>query len=243
MIAEIMSELISVIIPAYNKSEELRASLASLLSQTYRNYEVIIVNDGSTDNTAHIIDEFKDKFCSRKIRFKIILQNNQGANAARNRGFREHHGGCVIFWDADVVAAPTMLARMQQALEENPEKSYAYSSFVYGKKKFKLWEFSAEKLRRLPFIHTTSLVRVRYFPGWDKHIRRLQDWDVWLTMLEHSQTGVWVPEFLFTVLTTHGTMSSWLPKIVYRLPFVKLAKVEKYKEAVAEIRKKHKLNI
>ena len=118
MIAEIMSELISVIIPAYNKSEELRASLASLLSQTYRNYEVIIVNDGSTDNTAHIIDEFKDKFCSRKIRFKIILQNNQGANAARNRGFREHHGGCVIFWDADVTAEPTMIEKMAKVLEE-----------------------------------------------------------------------------------------------------------------------------
>jgi len=236
-----LNQLISIIIPAYNKSEELRVSLASLLSQTYKNYEVIIVNDGSTDNTAHIIEEFKDKFWSRKIRFKIILQNNQGANAARNRGFVERRGDFVIFWDADVVAAPAMLEQMLQALQENPEKSYAYSSFVYGKKKFKLWEFSAEKLCHMPFIHTTSLVRAKDFPGWDKRILRLQDWDVWLTMLERGQIGVWVPEFLFTVLTTHGTMSSWLPKIVYRLSFLKLAKVEKYKEAVGVILKKHKL--
>jgi glycosyltransferase involved in cell wall biosynthesis len=236
-----MSDLISVIIPAYNKSEELRASLASLLSQTYKNYEVIIVNDGSTDNTAHIIDEFKDTFWRRKIRFKIILQNNQGSNAARNRGLLERRGDLLIFWDADVVAAPNMLASMQDALAAHPEKSYAYSSFIYGKKKFKLWEFSSEKLRQMPFIHTTSLTRTGDFPGWDKRIRRLQDWDVWLTMLEKGQTGVWVPEFLFTVLTEHGAISSWLPKIVYRLPFVKLAKVEEYKEAVEVIRKKHKL--
>ena len=56
------NHLISVIIPAYNKAEELRASLASLLSQTYSNYEVVVVNDGSTDSTAHVIEEFKRKF-------------------------------------------------------------------------------------------------------------------------------------------------------------------------------------
>jgi len=237
------NNLISVIIPAYNKSEELRASLASLLSQSYQHYEVIIVNDGSTDNTAHIIDEFKNKFWDKKVRFKIISQNNQGAQNARNRGFLESKGSYLIFWDADVVASPQMLVKMVQTLSDNPSASYAYSSFIFGKKKFKLWEFNAEKLKKMPCVHSTTLIRRVDFPGqWDARISRLQDWDLFLTMLFKGKTGVWVPEFLFTVLINNSTMSSWLPKIAYKLPFIKLKQAEKYKQAVEAIKKKHRLN-
>lgn len=237
------NNLISVIIPAYNKSEELRSSLVSLLSQSHQNYEVIIVNDGSTDNTARIIDELKDKFWHKNIRFKIISQNNQGAQNARNRGFLDSKGNYLIFWDADVVASPRMLETMLQALKDNPSASYAYSSFIFGKKKFKLWEFNAEKLKKMPCIHTTSLIKKADFPGqWDNRISRLQDWDLFLTMLFKGKTGIFVPEFLFTVLINNSTMSSWLPKIAYKLPFIKLKQAEKYKQAVEVIKKKHRLN-
>ncbi|MFH1326332.1 MAG: glycosyltransferase family A protein [Candidatus Falkowbacteria bacterium] len=236
-----MNNLISVIIPVYNKSEELRASLASLLSQTWQDYEVIIVNDGSTDNSVLVIDELKHKFYNKKIRFKIIQQNNQGSNNARNRGFKESRGEYVIFWDADIVASPEMLIKMYDKLQENSEAKYAYSSFIFGKKKFKLWEFDEEKLKKIPYIHSTSLMRRAYFPGWDARIDRLQDWDLWLTMLQRGYKGVWVPEFLFTVLTEHGTMSSWFPKILYKLPVAKSKEVKKYKEAVNTIRRKHQI--
>ncbi len=233
------NNLISIIIPVYNKSEELRASLASLLSQTWDNYEVIIVNDGSTDNSVLVIDELKRKFWNKGLRFKIIQQNNQGSNNARNRGFKESGGKYVIFWDADIVASPEMLIKMYNKLQENSEAKYVYSSFIFGKKKFKLWEFDEEKLKKMPYIHSTSLMRRAYFPGWDVRIDRLQDWDLWLTMLERGYKGAWVPEFLFTVLTEHGTMSSWFPKILYKLPIVKSKKVKKYKQAVEAIKRKH----
>ncbi|PIT93947.1 hypothetical protein COU00_01555 [Candidatus Falkowbacteria bacterium CG10_big_fil_rev_8_21_14_0_10_43_11] len=234
------NNLISIIIPVYNQAEEIRAALASILSQTYKNYEVIIVNDGSTDNTAVTLEELKHKFWQKKIRCKIIQQNNQGANAARNRGAQEARGEFIIFWDADIVAAPEMLEKMRNALQSNPEVSYAYSSFIFGKKKFKLWPFDAEKLKQMPYIHSTSLIRREHLVSWDAEIKRLQDWDLWLTMLVQGHTGVWVPEFLFTVQTAHGTMSHWLPKFVYRwLPWMK--EVKKYKEAVEIIKKKHKI--
>lgn len=227
--------------PAYNKSIELRPCLASLLQQIYSSYEVIVVNDGSTDNTSHILEDYKDKFWQKKIRFKIIQQNNQGAQMARNRGLREARGEFIIFWDADVVASPGMLSKMYKTLEDNPKASYAYSSFFYGKKKFKLWHFDGDKLKQMPYIHTTSLIRRNDFPGkWDVRVERLQDWDLFLTMLENEKIGVFVPEFLFTILTGHGTMSSWLPKTFYKLmPWHK--EVKKYQSAMRAIKKKHKL--
>jgi len=238
--------LISIIIPIYNQAEEIRATLASVLSQTYKNYEVVIVNDGSTDGTAKVLEEVKHKFSrlrpeslgttarqgERNIRFKIIQQNNQRANAA--------HGEFIIFWDADVVAAPMMLEKILAALCDNPAASYAYSSFVYGKKKFKLWPFDAEKLKQMPYIHSTSLIRREHVVLWDTEVKRLQDWDLWLTLLEQGHIGVWVPEFLFTVQTKHGTMSHWLPRFAYKfLPWMK--EVKKYQETVEIIKRKHKI--
>ncbi|MDP3900666.1 MAG: glycosyltransferase family A protein [bacterium] len=233
--------LISVIIPVYNQAEEIQQSLHSLLTQSHKNYEVIVVNDGSTDSTAKVLDEMKKIFWQRGIRFKSIQQSNRGSNHARNRGREESRGEFIIFWDSDIVAASELLEKLLNALRENPEASYAYSSFIFGKKKFKLWEFNPEKLKQLPYIHSSSLIRKDHFPpnGWDARVKRLQDWDVWLTMLENGYKGVWVPEFLFTVLTKHGTMSVWLPKYVYKVPW--LSEVKKYKKAVEVIKKKHKL--
>lgn len=240
----IPQNLISVIIPAYNQADELRNSLFSLLQQNYKHYEVIVVNDGSTDGTAKVLDELKGEFWRRKVRFKVIQQNNRGSNAARNRGWEESRGDYLIFWDADIIAKPEMLAKMYQALQDNLNVSYAYSSFIYGKKKFRLWGFDAEKLKQMPYIHSSSLIRKNSFPlnGWDARIKRLQDWDVWLSMLENGQIGVWVPYYLFTVQTKHGTMSSWLPKFVYKVPFLKIKEAIRYKEAVKMIKKKHKIN-
>lgn len=251
------NSLISIIIPIYNQAEEIRATLASVLSQTHKDYEVIIVNDGSTDATAVMLESLKHRFWDKKIRCKIIQQNNQGANAARNRGaeearpasippeysgsgLRRGKGQYIIFWDADVVGAPTMLEKMHRTLQDNPQASYAYSSFVYGKKKFKLWQFDADKLKQMPYIHSTSLIRRERAVPWDAEIKRLQDWDLWLTMLKQGHTGVWVPEYLFTVQTKHGTMSHWLPRFAYKfMPW--LTEVKKYKEAVEIIKIKYKL--
>ena len=249
------SSLISIIIPIYNQAEEIRTVLASILNQTYKNYEVIIVNDGSTDNTAIVLENLKNKFShprpelpgtmtrpgERNIRFKIIQQNNQGANAARNRGAQEARGEFIIFWDADAVGEPEMLEKMFSALQNNPSASYAYSSFIFGKKKFKLWPFNAEKLKQMPYIHSTSLIRREQMAFWDTEIKRLQDWDLWLAMLSRGRIGVWVPEFLFTVQTKHGTMSHWLPQFAYKfMPWLK--EVKKYKEAVEIIKKKHQIS-
>jgi len=229
--------MISIVIPLYNQADKIGKCLDSILKQSYSDYEVIIVNDGSVDNISGVIGIYRQKFINK--RFNFISQENRGANAARNRGANEAKGDYIIFCDADIVMSADMLLKMFEALQKNPLASYVYSSHRFGFKIFRLWEFNAQKLKQMPYIHTTSLIRRVDFPGFDEKIKRLQDWDLWLTMLLNNKTGIWIDEVLFTV-ESGGTMSSWLPSFVYSLfPF--LPSVKKYQKSVELIKKKHKL--
>ncbi len=89
--------LISVIIPVYNAQKYLKKCLDSVLSQTYTNYEVILVNDGSTDSSGSICDEYVSKYDS----FTVIHKTNGGASTARNEGIRRATGEYIFFLDSD----------------------------------------------------------------------------------------------------------------------------------------------
>jgi glycosyltransferase involved in cell wall biosynthesis len=230
---------ISIIIPLYNHKHAIGKCLDSIISQSINDFEVIIVNDGSTDSPDDVIGAYAAKFNSLDKRYHIINQPNRGANAARNRGFREAQGKFLLFCDADVVMEPVMLETMVKTLEENPQASYAYCAHKFGRKLFRLFAFSAERLRTMPYIHTSSLIRREYFTGFDENVKRLQDWDLWLTMLEQGHSGVWIDQVLFSY-SPGGTMSAWLPSFAYKLlPF--LPQVKRYKAAVGLIKAKHKL--
>jgi glycosyltransferase involved in cell wall biosynthesis len=213
--------------------------LESLLGQTYKNFEVILVNDRSTGKMSSVVNKYKHKFGHQ---FKLFHnQANHGAPYSRNKGFKMSKGEYVLFCDADVIMRPDMLEMMLKTLKDHPEASYAYSTHRFGRKKFDLWEFSEEKLKQMPYIHSTSLIRREHFParGWDETLKRLQDWDLWLKMLEEGHRGKWINEELFKVLPG-GTMSGWIPSFFYKVfPF--LPKVKKYKNAVSTIKEKHNL--
>lgn len=229
---------ISIIIPAYQHARELPLCLGSIFAQTFRDFEVILVNDGSIDGTEEAVAPFR-------ARLKYIHQENRGGNAARNRGFQEARGRFLLFCDADVIMRPGMLAKMRDALIKNPDVSYAYASFNFGWKRFTLWPFDAERLQRMNYIHTTSLIRREHFPGFDEAIRRLQDWDLWLTMLEAGHVGTWIPETLFTCLPHKGGISTWVPGWFYRVPWRKfgmsIPTIEKFAVAREIMRVKHRL--
>jgi glycosyltransferase involved in cell wall biosynthesis len=222
---------ISIVIPAYNAARTITRCLESIFQQTYREYEIIVVNDGSRDATETILKKYKNTL-------KIINQTNQGAAAARNTGARYATGEYLIFCDADIVLEKECLQKMAAALDTHPEAAYAYSDFIFGLKKFKLWPFDVQRLREQPYIHTTSLIRKEDFPGFDEALKRFQDWDLWLTMLSQNKKGVYINEILFTV-QTGGTMSRWAPKIFYRIPW--LSVVKKYRAAEKIIKEKHSL--
>lgn len=230
------NEKVSIIIPVYNHAREIGPCLDSIFEQTYQNYEIIVVNDGSTDN-------FREAIAPYRENIKLIEQENQGANAARNRGFKDSNGEMVIFCDADIVMYPDMIDAMVQTLNNRPKASYAYSSFKYGWKTFKLFPFDPEKLKQMNYIHTSSMIRREDFPGFDENIKRLQDWDLWLTMLEHGKNGRWIDEVLFKIKPRHKhNMSEWVPSFMYRLPkFMRPKAVKKFEIAKEVIQKKHHL--
>ncbi|MFW5888459.1 MAG: glycosyltransferase family A protein [Patescibacteria group bacterium] len=233
--------MISIIIPLYNQADKLPLCLDSLLRQTYKNIEVIVVNDGSTDKYKDIISKYQKILREKEVPFYYFDQSNKGAPAARNKGFEKAGGEYLLFCDADACLYPQFLEITKEELDKNPDISFVYSSFMWGKKKFTPGPFSRKKLQKMPYIHTMSLIRRKDYPpaGWDEAITKLQDWDLWLTMAERGKKGKWVEKTLFKV-APGGTISSWLPSFAYKLlPF--LPQVKKYKRAEKIIKRKHML--
>lgn len=226
--------MISIVIPVYNQADKIGKCLNSLAKQTYRDYEIIVVNDGSTDDLETVLQTYK-----QTLSLKIINQANQGANVARNRGAKEATGDYLLFCDADLMLQPTMLEKMFNTLQQHPEISYVYSSFKFGAKTFRLFPFDEARLKQMPYIHTTSLMRAKDFPGFDEKLKKFQDWDLWLTMLEQGKRGLWLDEILFQAIGG-GTMSNWLPSFAYKL-MPRLKSVKKYNEAMEIIKTKHRL--
>ncbi len=112
------SHLVSVIIPAYNAASFIGETIRSVVQQTYHSWEIIIINDGSTDNTVEIIETFK----SDRIRF--ITQKNAGVAVARNKGLFFANGEFVVFFDADDIMTPDFLSERVNLLNDNHNIGY-----------------------------------------------------------------------------------------------------------------------
>lgn len=240
-----MNGVISVIIPVFNHAHTLSSCIASILSQQVdlpnNPIEIIIVNDGSTDNFAEVVTEFfKNDLAKSKI-VKIINQENQGAPVARNNGFKEVKGEFVIFVDADTICYPRMLKEMMSALSQHHEASYAYCQFYFGWKKMRSRSFESGLLKKMNYIDVTSLIRTKDFVGFDESLKRFQDWDLWLTMLEQKKIGIFVPRVLYKkIVGRRKGISNWLPSFMYKLPW-QSEKVKEYEAAKEIIIKKHGL--
>ena len=126
----------SVIIPLYNKAPYIRKALESVLAQTYADYELIIVDDGSTDGSAEIAEAILQDPASRLIASspnRLIRQANSGVSAARNNGVAQASGDYIAFLDADDWWEPTYLECMAQLIEDYPEAGLYASNYVYYK--------------------------------------------------------------------------------------------------------------
>ena len=231
---------ISVIIPTYQHGDTIAACLDSIFGQSFKDIEVVVVNDGSTDDTDEAIKPYLNKIIYKKI-------VNAGAPKARNAGFELSKGHFVIFCDADLILKPEMLQALYDALTINPKAAYAYGGFRFGFGRFKGLIWDEARLRKLNYIHTSALIRRQAFVGFDESIKKFQDWDMWLSMLEKGNVGVAVNKILFSAKPRKSGMSWWLPKGLYS-PFfkaigIRFKSVTRYDEAAKIIAKKHGLNL
>ncbi|MCW3781709.1 glycosyltransferase family 2 protein [Defluviimonas salinarum] len=116
-------DLISVVIPAHNSGWSIRDTIRSVRAQRGCDYEVIVVNDGSTDD----LEAIMAPILASDARFRMVTQENRGLAAARNRGLDEAKGRYVAFLDADDLWHPDFLASLKVALDDHPEAPFAYA--------------------------------------------------------------------------------------------------------------------
>ena len=120
--------MISVVIPLYNKEKSVRETLESVLAQTYTDYEVVVVDDGSTDNSAQVVQSIitKCKMSNIKCQIRLFSEPNGGVSSARNFGIEKSRGEYVAFLDGDDVWDKDFLKSMAELIDEYPGKS------IYG---------------------------------------------------------------------------------------------------------------
>lgn len=127
---------VSVVIPLYNKASYVTKTLDSVWAQTYMDYECIIVDDGSTDNSQQVVEDWleeRGKSEELRTRYRLITQTNAGVSAARNRGIQEAKGEYVAFLDADDWWITTFIEEMMHLAETCPDAGLYASNYIYYK--------------------------------------------------------------------------------------------------------------
>ncbi len=117
---------VSIIIPTYNREEYLPTAIDSILNQTYNNYEIIVIDDGSTDSTKEIITDYCSKYPGKII---SLFQQNSGPTIARNKGIKTATGHLIAFLDSDDLYEPTKLEDQVAIFKESPGLAFVYTGY------------------------------------------------------------------------------------------------------------------
>jgi glycosyltransferase involved in cell wall biosynthesis len=183
------SLLISIIIPNFNREGFIKQTLQSLQDQTYKNWEAIIIDDGSTDNSHQIINDF----CAQDKRIRFFLRNRlpKGAPVCRNIGIEKARGEYIIFLDSDDILAPYCLEKRIEYCMIYPDKdALIFPMLIFHKKpgdSFLLWSDYTGNDALSQFLHlqspwqTTGPIwkrkAVLSFGGWGEDVLTWQDWE------------------------------------------------------------------
>lgn len=159
---------LTIIIP-FRPGSRAEPTLRTLASQTWRDFDIVLSQD-----------------------------EKRNANWARNRGWEMADSELLLFSDDDIEWRPDALERLVSTLDAHPESSYSYGAYQMAGKLVCNQEWDAGLLRRQNFISTMTVIRAEHFPGFDETIPRLQDYDVWLTMLKAGHQGVYCGHVIFS---------------------------------------------
>lgn len=208
--------LVSVVIPVYNRKNTIQKSVESVLNQTYRNIELIIVDDGSTDGTIDILKKLGG------TRTTVFEQNHKGANAARNLGIKHAKGEFIAFQDSDDEWLPEKLEKQITYMCRGKYDACYCAFYLYGKdndeiipsdyeNKEKLEKNLIEILKNYNVVSTQTLVIhqniVQEVGGFDEEMPRLQDYEYAVRLIRKKQIG-YVAEPLVKVYYSENSISS-----------------------------------
>jgi glycosyltransferase involved in cell wall biosynthesis len=195
-----MKPLVSIIVPCYNQAAYLSEAIESVRRQTYADWECIIINDGSTDNTAEVALDWSRK----DSRITAINIPNGGVCAARNHAIREAKGEYILPLDADDILCDNYLAACMDCFDRGEDVKVAYGNLIeFGaiNLEWALPDFSFEKLLHKNMIFCTALYRKKDWEaigGYDEKMKEgLEDWEFWINMLKSGGRAIKNPAAIF----------------------------------------------
>lgn len=206
--------LVSVIIPCYNHGRYLPEAVASVVSQTIGAWEIIIVDDGSSDDTPAVARKLIARYSGRPLR--LITQRNRGPGASRNAGIAASAAPYILPLDADDLVAPTMLERTVAVLEARPEVGFVTTDVRFFGAETGGWSGGEPTQERLIYdcrMVVTTLFRReawRRAGGFNEQraLQGYEDWDFWLRLAEQGWLGSRVPESLMWYRRFPGSVLS-----------------------------------
>jgi glycosyltransferase involved in cell wall biosynthesis len=247
----VKKKYISIIIPTYNRSDFLKEAIDSVLKQTWKDFELIIVDDGSTDNTQEILSNYTGKI-------SLISTEHKGPSAARNRGIQTAQGEYIAFLDSDDIWKPDKLKKQMDFFNNNPHIFICQTEEIWIRKgrrvnprkihaKHSGWIF--EKCLPLCIVSPSSVMlhrrvfdRVGLF---DEKMPACEDYDLWLRVTPHYQIHL-IDEPLIIKRGGHDDQQSYRIPALDRLRIQALCKVLdsgyltflQYDQALEELQKK-----
>ncbi|OGK64385.1 hypothetical protein A2313_01430 [Candidatus Roizmanbacteria bacterium RIFOXYB2_FULL_41_10] len=233
----------SIIIPTFNRAYILENAIKSVIGQTIPDWEIVVVDDGSIDNTKVVVDSFNDN------RIKYVYQINSGPSAARNKAFEVIAGDWITYLDSDNELFPNYLEVMLSEIDDHPDTLYALPK---GKRTLELYkkdklvksiDDSGDFLDNLSvkdifmrnfhfdgngFMHSRRIIDEGY--RWDEKLNLMEEWDFVMTFAEkYPDNFLYIPHVLFHYHQRFGTDG-----------LVSNAKYNEWAEAFEYIYRKHK---
>lgn len=206
---------VSVVMPCYNAAQYLDDAINSLRAQTYSDFEVLAVDDGSTDETLARLD--RQAVMDRRISY--FKQTNAGPSAARNTALRHVNGEYVCYLDADDVFLPEKIERQLRYLQAHPNVDLVYSDYYTGDAGLSLTALTAVRFPQTDDMLEAVAIR-NYFPPmvplfrrklmdavgeWDESFRMTEDWDYWIRAAKLG-TFAYLPGPM-VIYRTHGAQA------------------------------------
>ncbi|MBD3614378.1 glycosyltransferase [Kingella kingae] len=196
--------LISVIIPCYNSALYVTETLNSILAQTMNNYEIVIIDDGSTDNTLLILKQFAQQHS--QIQIKIIEQENTNVTIARVNAIKHASGVYLFFLDSDDKIAPTYFEKAANLLNQQPELSLIYSRAQHFEANTnEIWCAKNPTVLDILQIHCMGngicmMVRKKDYDevgGFNTDLTYGEDWEFYISMLKKNKKFYQIDEILY----------------------------------------------
>lgn len=215
---------VSVIVPCYNQAAYLDECLQSVLDQTYQDWECIIINDGSTDNTEEVAKHWEKK----DARFKYIFQENKGVSAARNNGIKNAKATYILPLDGDDVLHVTAIQKFLEAFTRNDDIGVVYSKVKYFGERTDEMHLDVYNKKNIlignSVICTALFLKEDYeqMGGYDENmVYGYEDWEFWIRFAYMINKKFFqFPEILFYYRIKKGSRND---VVMYNTEFNKIA--------------------